>query len=227
MDDLKYTPKQKIASIHFNKKQAEIEALQLRLSGVTSFIQNGNNGCYEVLTSELEPEIRRLDATFSDIGTGVYKASTPDWDKGSLWTLYSSEDNDNILISKINNDESEPNLLTASLMVSSSIRGKTTKNLVLLPVGSKIEFLDSSGKFTTGLIDGLDHRSGCYVVTSDSSFTKEYIPFSLTAEENDSTDTTESDDNNSLEETNIDTDLNYDLPTSVSNDCEFDNLENC
>lgn len=171
-----------VASVHDTKKEAEVEALSLRLSGKQAFIQNGLQGKYEVLSTEREIEVRKLDASFKEVGTGVYIAGSPAWDKGSVWTLYKTEQNGEILVSKMEDeDEDSREALTAKIQVKSNINARTAAANVYLPVGETLEFIDIHGRFATGRVTGLDYSARCYTVISDISFEEEFIPFTLTA----------------------------------------------
>lgn len=171
-----------IASVEDSKTQAEIEALQHRLNGRKAFIQNGFQGKYEVLTSENRTEIRKLTADFTEVGCGVYRANHPSWDKGSLWNLYAVEPDGTVLISRREDEDDESReALTANLQVKSNISGRTAAPMFIYRAGDVIDYVDENGRFAEGTILEVDHATRCYVVQSNLSFDKEFVPFSLTA----------------------------------------------
>lgn len=156
-----------------SRKEAEQIALQLRLQGRVAHVQNGLEGRYEVVAYERDSEVRELTADYKEIGAGIWQSTNPDWDTGSLWTLYSSGP-DGILISRIDEEDSEE--LTSDLMIESSIEGLARAASLMHEVGEVLAYVDPEGNIVEGCITEIDHDAGGYWVRNAITLNPDFIP---------------------------------------------------
>lgn len=165
-----------------SKRAAECAALEMRLQGRTAFVQNGLEGKYEVVASEYEPEVRQLTADFKEVGAGIWQATNPDWDSGSLWTLYSSGP-DGVLISRLDDEEVSQGSLSQELMIESSVQGLAKAATVVHHVGEVLSYVDPFGNIVEGKILEVDHSAGGYWIRNAITLVPDFIPMHSAATE--------------------------------------------
>lgn len=158
-----------------NKKEAEIEALTLRLHGKSAFVQTGYEGNYEVVASQHKGEIRKLTADYKELGAGLYQEVNPSWDSGNIWTLHSINNDGSVMIARIAEDELEE-LGSDELFVESELSDKVNcSNLPVYGRGEEFAYVNDEGRITVGKVERLDYEAGCYVVRSAETGAYDYV----------------------------------------------------
>lgn len=157
-----------------SRKEAEIEALNLRLQGRVAHVQNGLQGNYEIVVSERDNEVRSLTADYKEIGTGLWQAANPSWDSGSIWEMYAVADDGSVLISRV--DDEDVSKLASNLMVASSVGKLTRKASLIYTAGDKIAYQDTRNNFVEGIVAEVDDQAGGYWVRNALSLEMDFIP---------------------------------------------------
>lgn len=154
-------------------KTASIESYKKRLSGRKSSVHNGMDGYYELHEANHEPELRALSADFRAIGAGVYEAMSPEWDSGSIWTLY-SDDNNSVMLAKITDSTLED--ISQDMKVQAATFDLPNKKKHVALTNGTVLTYKRAGDDTLhkGTIIGRDHSA--YVVSNNFDQEMDYIP---------------------------------------------------
>lgn len=179
---LKDLPKQIVFSgdICENIKQAKVTTLQRRLRGINAHAQNSYNGVYEIMQAEVKPQMRKLDANFRELGAGVYEAMSPEWDAGSMWTVYSNQDG-TIILSKLEENELTHLGDNKSLIRESNINEPTMAVKAHYGKGTQLTYRKGT-ETHRGVVVGYDGSMGAYAVQNELTKDIDYIPSELNNE---------------------------------------------
>lgn len=158
-----------------SRKAAEARVASLRLKGIQAYVQNGLEDNYEIVVRAGHSETRVLTADFKELGTGVYQATNPDWDSGSIWRVHSYAEDGSVMLSRCAEDEEDN--LADDYMVESSLKGLACRTASFLVEGQVIDYVDPGNNIVSGTVKTLDHQAGGYWVNNHANLALDFIPF--------------------------------------------------
>lgn len=159
-----------------DRRDAEREALQLRLAGTQAKIQNGLNGHYEVIAVKRQEDLRVFTAKeFKSVGAGVYVAAQPEWDAGSVWAVHSNSEDGTILLARVD-DEDIPEM-DGDIVQSSTLGVEASITKRAYNEGDAITYVDQLNNVVTGSVKSVDQHAAGYWVHNPVFAGLDFVPF--------------------------------------------------